>query len=186
MEELEYNIEFDEDFELYFDYKIKYEDNILNSFIIAKNINVDKNVIINYNYDNIKITYPDNPNVKLNVFNEKRENEIKISKIINIECKNDIKQIKEDELIKIMILICIKNIKNIKYKMNSYIDIISFLYDNNEFIVYFFKTSVNNIFRLSENIEDEDNEKINLLFKKEILKINSKNYEKIKILYNLI
>lgn len=181
MEEIEYNIKFDEDFESYFEYRIKNDDNIVDSFIIAKNINVDKNVIINYNYDNVKVIYPDNPNVRLNVFNEKE-----ISKIINIECKNDIKQIKEDELIKIIILICIKNIRNIKYKINSYIDIISFLYDNNDFIVYFFKTSVENIFRLSENIEDEDNEKINLLFKKEILKNNNKNYEKIKSLYNLI
>lgn len=182
MEEIEYNIKTGEDIELYFGYKIKNEDNIIESFIIKENYNIEKNVIINYNCNNFNTFYPDNPNIKLNVFNEKINDKNEISKIINFEY-NDIKQINEDELIKIMVLICVKNIKNIKYKVNDHIDIINFIYNNNNFIIYFLKTSVENIFRISENIEDEDHEKINLLFKKEILKNDDKNYEKIKNLY---
>lgn len=36
MEEIEYNIKFDEDFESYFEYRIKNDDNIVDSFIQQK------------------------------------------------------------------------------------------------------------------------------------------------------
>lgn len=189
MEEIKYNIEFDDMIEKYFKYNLK-ENNYDLDIFIPENMIIEKNVIINYKNYNYNILYPDNPNLKLNIINEKKVNDkgniCNISRFVNIEHTNK-HNILQEEIIKIIILLCVKNIRSIKYKSNTNINIIFFnRIEENEFLIYNLTTNAEKIYRISECIEDEDHDKINLTFKKEIIKYNDKRCKQINNLYELI
>lgn len=117
-------------------------------------------------------------NNKGNVYN--------ISRFVNFEYNNE-HNILEEEILKIMILLCVKNIRSTKYEINGNIDIIFFYrIEENRFLIYGLKTKVEKIYRISECIEDEDNDKIKLTLKKEIIKYDDKRYKQINNLHELI
>lgn len=151
---------------------------------------IEKNVIINYKNNNYNVLYPDNPNLILNIINEKKINNkgnvYNISRFVNFEYNNE-HNILEEEILKIMILLCVKNIRSTKYEINGNIDIIFFYrIEENRFLIYGLKTKVEKIYRISECIEDEDNDKIKLTLKKEIIKYDDKRYKQINNLHELI
>lgn len=151
---------------------------------------IEKNVIINYKNNNYNVLYPDNPNLILNIINEKKINNkgnvYNISRFVNFEYNNE-HNILEEEILKIMILLCVKNIRSTKYEINGNIDIIFFYrIEENRFLIYGLKTKVEKIYRISECIEDENNDKIKLTLKKEIIKYDDKRYKQINNLHELI
>lgn len=145
-------------------------DKYIKKLQISENACRESNIVIQYCYNGGNILCPNDHDVNLNII---RKNNI--FKFIAFKQYNNI-NIYEDEIIKIMVLLCIQNMRN-KYKEKE-ITLFSFVEKDNNYILYILNTTSYNILFIGEN-DDKDENKINLIIKKIIVKSNDVVYEKI-------